>query len=68
MPQSRTLDVGLDVHQESIAGAYGAKDDEAEVPYLGAIGTRQCDIDTLIRKLQAKSHQRVFVYEAGPCG
>jgi transposase len=40
----------------------------AEVVYFGAIGTRQCDIDKLIRTLQAKSPQLVFGYEAGPCG
>ncbi len=68
MNQSRTRYVGMDVHQEFIAVADVAKAHEAEVVYLGAIGTRQCDIDQLIRKLQSKSHQRVFVYEAGPCG
>jgi len=35
---------------------------------LGAIGTRQCDIDQLIRNMPSKSSQLVFVYEAGPCG
>ena len=35
---------------------------------LGAIGTRPCDIDALIRKLQSKGAALVFVYEAGPCG
>ena len=45
------------------AGAEGA----APV-HVGSIGTRQCDIDALIRKLQSKSPQLVFVYEAGPCG
>ena len=35
---------------------------------LGTIGTRQCDIDGLLRKLQSKGGQLVFVYEAGPCG
>jgi hypothetical protein len=40
---------------------------DAEVVYLGTIGTRQCDIDTRIRTLQAKRKHRVFVYEAGPC-
>jgi hypothetical protein len=40
MPQSSTLDVGLDVHNESIAVAYGAQDHGAEVTYLGTIGTR----------------------------
>jgi transposase len=68
MPQSSTLYVGLDVHKESIAVAYVAKDYEAEVTYLGSIGTRQCDIDKLIRQLQSKSKELVFVYEAGPCG
>jgi len=44
------------------------EDRGAEVVSLGAIGTRQCDIDKLIRKLEAKGAPLVFVYEAGPCG
>jgi transposase len=68
MPQSRTLDVGLDVHQESIAVAYVANAHEAEVVSLGSIGTRQGDIDTRIRRLPSKSPHLVFGYEAGPCG
>jgi len=68
MQQSSTLYVGLDVHKESIAVAYVAQEYGAEVVSLGTIGTRQCDIDKLIRQLQSKSKQLVFVYEAGPCG
>jgi transposase len=68
MPQSRTLYVGLDVHKESIAVASVAQEDGAEVVSLGTVGTRQCDIDKLIRQLQSKSTQLGFVYEAGPCG
>jgi transposase len=68
MHQPRTLDVGMDVHQESIAVAYVAKEYGAEVVSLGRIGTRQCDIDRRIRTLHAKSKHLVFVYEAGPCG
>jgi transposase len=68
MPQSSTLYVGLDVHKESIAVAYVAQEHEAAVTYLGTIGTRQCDIDKLLRTLQSKSQQLIFVYEAGPCG
>ena len=68
MAQSSTLYVGMDVHKESIAVAYVAQDYGAEVISLGTIGTRQCDIDKLIRHLQSKSKQLVFVYEAGPCG
>jgi transposase len=68
MAQSRTLYVGMDVHQDSIAVAYVAQDYGAAVVSLGTIGTRQCDIDKLIRRLQSKSQQLVCVYEAGPCG
>src|SRR5919109_2672385 len=68
MPQSRTLYVGMDVHKDSIAVAYGAQDHHAEVVSLGNIGTRQYDLEQLIRRLQAKSSHLVFVYEAGPCG
>src|SRR5438128_3361258 len=68
MHQSSTLYVGLDVHKESIAVAYVAKADYAEVVSLGNIGTRQCDIDQLIRKMPSQSTHLVFVYEAGPCG
>jgi len=58
----------MDVHKESIAVAYVAKDHDAEVISLGTVGTRQCDIDTLMRKLQSKAKHLVLVYEAGPCG
>jgi transposase len=68
MRHSSTLYVGLDVHKESIAVAYIAKEHDAEVIYLGSIGTRQGDIDQLIRKMQSKAKHLIFVYEAGPCG
>jgi transposase len=68
MTQSSTLYVGMDVHKDSIAVAYVVQDHGAEVVSLGDIGTRQCDIDHLIRRLQSKSPHLVFVYEAGPCG
>ncbi len=69
MEQSnKTLYVGLDVHKDSIAVAYAPEDRGAEVVSLGAIGTRQCDIDKLIRRLESKGAALVFVYEAGPCG
>src|SRR5262245_30536268 len=68
MSQSRTLFIGMDVHKETIAGAYVAQDHGAEVTYLGTIGTRQCDIDHFVRKMQSKATHLIFVYEAGPCG
>jgi transposase len=68
MSQSSTLDLGMDIHQDSIAVADVAQDHGAEVTDLGTIGTRQYDMDHLTRKLQSKATQLVFVYEAGPCG
>ena len=68
MAQSRTLFLGMDVHKDTIAVAYGAQDHGADVTSLGTIGTRQCDIDHLIRKRPAKAQHLIFVSEAGPCG
>jgi len=58
----------MDVHKETIAVAYVAPEHGAAVTALCTIGTRQYDIDQLIRKMQSKSKQLIFVYEAGPCG
>jgi transposase len=68
LAQSSTLFIGMDVHKDSIAVAYVAQDHGAEVTYLGTIGTRQCDMDHLIRKMQSKAKQLIFASEAGPCG
>src|SRR5205809_7497816 len=65
---SKTLFVGLDVHKDTIAVAYAAEDRSTEVVSLGMIGTRQCDIDKLIRKLESKGAPFAIAYEAGPCG
>ncbi|HSA81762.1 MAG TPA: IS110 family transposase [Geminicoccaceae bacterium] len=65
---SKVLYVGLDVHKDSIAVAYAPEDRGSEVVSVGAIGTRQCDIDKLLRKLQAKGARLMLAYEAGPCG
>jgi len=65
---STGLFVGLDVHKESIAVAYAPAIAGSEVIALGNIGTRQCDIDKLMRQLQGKSTALQVVYEAGPCG
>jgi transposase len=68
MSQSSTLDLGMDVHKDSIAVADVAPEHGAEVTDLGTIGTRQGDIDQLIRRMPSKATHLIFVYEAGPCG
>ena len=57
---NRKLFVGLDVHKDPIAVAYASEDRGTEVVSLGMIGTRQYDIDKLIRKLEAKGAALVF--------
>ena len=54
---SKTLYVGLDVRKDTIAVAYAPADRAADVVSLGMIGTRQCDIDKLLRKLEGKGAQ-----------
>jgi transposase len=68
MSQSRTLFIGMDVHKDAIAVAYVAQDHGAEVASLGTIGTRQCDLEQLIRKRPSKAPHLIFIDEAGPCG
>jgi transposase len=65
---SKTLFVGFDVHEDSTAVAYAPADRGAEVMALGMIGTRQYDIDKLIRKLESKGIALVVANETGPCG
>ena len=55
MSQSRTLYVGMDVHKESIAVAYVAEAHDAEVTFLGTLGTRQVDMDQLVRTRPSNS-------------
>jgi len=68
MAQPTPLFVGLDVHKDSIAVAH-AQGQSADPPvFVGAIGPKQSDLDKLIRRLQGKTPELVFAYEAGPCG
>jgi transposase len=68
MKHSTTLFVGLDQHKDSLSVAYAPEEQGTEVVYMGPIGTRQCDIDKMIRQLHSKASKLRFVYEAGPCG
>jgi transposase len=68
MTHYSTIFVGLDVHKDFISVAYAPEDRSTDVAFLGPIGTRQCDVDKMVRGLQAKTQCLRFVYEAGPCG
>jgi len=68
MNHHTTMFIGLDVHKEFISVAYVPDDHGAEVTYVGPIGTRQEDIDKLIRRLKTKGSRLIFAYEAGPSG
>ena len=68
MSKSTPLFVGLDVHKDSIAVAHVQGQSTDPPVFLGTIGTRQADLDKLIRRLQTKTSTLVFAYEAGPCG
>ena len=66
MPKTTPVFVGLDVHKETISVAYAAGGTAEPPQFVGQIGTRQCDIDKLVRRLKARSSRLVFAYEAGP--
>jgi transposase len=68
MSPSRTRFIGMDVHQETMAVAYVAQDHGAEVPDLGPMGTRPCDLEPLGRTRPSQATHLVLVYDAGPCG
>jgi transposase len=68
MSNTTTLFVGLDVHKDSISVAHAEGQCCDPAHFVGPIGTRQSDIDKLIRRLHAKAAHLVLAYEAGPCG
>ena len=68
MAKSTPLYVGLDVHKDSIAVAHATGGRPDPPVFVGEIGTRQVDIDRLVGRLQSKTAQLRFMYEAGPSG
>ena len=68
MTGTTPLFVGLDVHTDSIAVAQAQGQCANPPVFVGAIGTRQADLDELLRRLQAKTPALVFACQAGPCG
>ena len=68
MAEPTLLFVGLDVHKDSIAVAHAQAERTDPPHFVGSVGTRQADIDKMIRGLHSKAPNLVFAYEAGPCG
>jgi len=68
MKNDTTLFVGMDTHKDSISVAYAEAGSAAPPVFLGPIGSRQADVDKLVRRLQGKAAKLVFAYEAGPTG
>ncbi|MGH9318130.1 MAG: IS110 family transposase [Thermoanaerobaculia bacterium] len=68
MRETTTLYVGLDVHKDAIAVAHADADRSSEIVYVGRIGTREADVDKLLRRLHSKASRLLVAYEAGPCG
>ena len=60
--------MGMDGHKDSIAVAYVAQDQGAEVTSWGTVGTRPGASAHLIRTRPSTAPQLSFGYEAGPCG
>ena len=55
MPEPSTRFVGLDVHKDSISVAYAAAGRTDPLHFVGAIGTRQADLDKLARRLHSNA-------------
>jgi transposase len=68
MPNPTTLFVGLDSHKDFISAAHAEAASTDPPVFVGGIGTRQADIDKLVRRLHSKASHLVFAYEAGPTG
>ena len=72
MPSSsrrRQCPIGrLDAHKDSIALAHAQGQSTDPPVFVGAIGTRQADIDQMVRRLESKTPALIFAYEAGPTG
>lgn len=62
------MNIGLDVHKNSIS--IGIADDgrNGEVRYYGKIDNNMNQLNKVIRKLISKGTVLRFAYEAGPCG
>lgn len=61
------MNVGLDVHKETIDVAL-APSDSTEIRHYGTIGGDIGSLDRTLRKLESPDVELRIAYEAGPCG
>lgn len=66
MKKSSTVVVGMDVHKESIDITLAEQG--GEVRRFGQVGGDRVSLLKMVRRLQSKGRELLFVYEAGPCG
>ena len=66
MRKATTLFVGVDVRKHFISVAHAEAHRSDPPVFVGAIGSRQADINKLVRRLHSTTAQLVFAYEAGP--
>ena len=65
MRKPTTLFVGLDSHKDFISVAHAEAHRTDPPVFVGSIGSRQADMDKLVRRLHSKAAHLVFAYEAG---
>jgi hypothetical protein len=65
---SKTLYVGLDVHQDPIAVAVAEDGRLGEIRFHGTIVNSWDAVLRLTKTLTKNGHTPSFCYEAGPCG
>ena len=68
MRERTTVFVGLDVHKDAISVAHAREHSDEAPVFVGSVGSRQADIDRLVRRLGSLGGRLVFAYEAGPTG
>jgi transposase len=68
MRKRTTVFVGLDVHKDTISVAHAREHSDEAPVFVGSVGSRQADIDKLVRRLESLGGRLVFAYEAGPTG
>ncbi len=66
MPKRTTLFAVMDLHKAFITVAHAEAHRSDPPVFVGSIGSRQADIEKLVRRLHSKAAHLVFAYEAGP--